>query len=57
MPEFDFDAYLDTIMPRTLSDSESVIIYTLPYNQKFTNLLRGPKRVEEKSKFLYPASS
>ena len=49
MPEFDFDAYLDTIMPRTLSDSESVIIYTLPYNQKLTNLLRGPKRVEEKS--------
>merc|ERR1719367_2433263 len=44
VPEFDFDTYLGALMPRKLNDSESVVIYALPYYQKLTNLLKGTKK-------------
>ena len=44
MPEFDFDTYLGALMPRKLNDTESVVIYALPYYQKLTNLLKGTKK-------------
>ena len=44
VPEFDFDTYLGALMPRKLNDTESVVIYALPYYQKLTNLLRGTKK-------------
>ena len=31
-------------MPRKLNDTESVVIYALPYYQKLTNLLKGTKK-------------
>ena len=44
VPEFDFDTYLGALMPRKLNDTESVVIYALPYYQKLTNLLKGTKK-------------
>ena len=44
VPEFDFDTYLGALLPRKLNDSESVVIYALPYYQKLTKLLNGTKR-------------
>ena len=44
VPEFDFDTYLGALMPRKLNDSESVVIYALPYYQKLTSLLKGTKK-------------
>jgi hypothetical protein len=40
VPDFDFDSYLSPLLPRKLNDSESVVIYALPFYQKLTKLLQ-----------------
>ncbi len=41
VPDFDFDYYLASLLPRKLDDSELVVIYALPYYRKLTKLLEA----------------
>lgn len=39
VPDFNFSQYLEPVLPRTLNDTEMVVIYALPYFQKLTKLI------------------